>query len=140
VKFVIRFVTRILLLWVRVIRALCHQSPTSLIALAQYVQYFLKQKDYEAHCHVPKIFTWYYYRSVTLFTTTQVNGTSCHQVVLLGNQLAVLWLRDQWTSHVRNNIRRGETYFSSMRVPLIFAAQIFRNGQKPYKLSAISDV
>jgi hypothetical protein len=67
---------------------ICHQSPSSLITLAQYVQYFLKQKDYEAHCHVHKIFAWYFNRSV-LFTTTQVNDMTCHLVVLLGNQLAM---------------------------------------------------
>jgi len=84
---------------------ICHQSPSSLITLAQYVQYFLKQKDYEVHCHVHKIFTWYYNRSVILFTTTQLNNMTCHLVVLLGNQLAIQCLRDQWVSHGSNNVR-----------------------------------
>jgi len=83
---------------------MCHQFPSS-FALTQYGQYLRKQKDYEAHCHVRKIFTWYYYRSAILFNTTQVNGLNCHLVVLLGNQLAVQWLRDQWLSHDRNNMR-----------------------------------
>jgi hypothetical protein len=82
---------------------ICHQSPSSLITLAQCVQYFLKQKDYEGHCHVHKIFTWYYNRSVILFTTTQLNNMTCHLVVLLGNQLAIQCY--QWVSHGSNKVR-----------------------------------